>query len=241
MEASERSARPILSTLARLSPILLLVLLAVVLGRQLDDLRIEDLRLHEAELRQSIAERPVLVVGGFVALYAGATAAFLPVGIVLMLGAGFLLGPWLGAAACVAGNTGGALIAYLAARYSGRSLHRRAQAGRLGPFIDGFGRNAFAYMLALRLLPFSPFGLVNLAAGVARAPIRPFLAATVVGAIPTCLIYTHLGAGLGTVFRAGRAPDVSIMTEPRIFVPLLCLAALSLGGALISRRRHRSG
>jgi uncharacterized membrane protein YdjX (TVP38/TMEM64 family) len=96
-------------------------------------------------------------------------------------------------------------------------------------------------MLALRLLPFSPFGLINLAAGVARAPIRPFLAATLVGAIPTCLIYTYLGAGLGSVFRAGRAPDLSIMTEPRIFIPLLCLAFLSLGGALISRRRHRRG
>ena len=235
------SSHPARTILVRALPLLALAALAVGLYRGgVDDVSLSNLQAHEQALRGFVAEHPVQFVVGYVLLYALATGSFVPLGLVLMLAGGFLLGPWVGAAAAVAGATGGALITYLAARFAaGGPLGRRARDGRLSKLADGFGENAFAYILTLRLIPLSPFGLVNLAAGVARAPIRAYLAATVLGSIPICLIYSHLGAGLGAVFAAGRQPDLSIMTEPRVLIPLLCLAGLSLAAAVLGRRASR--
>lgn len=205
------------------------------------DVSLDNLQRHEQALRAYVAAHPVLFVAGFILLYAISTGSFVPLGLVLMLAGGLLLGPWPGAAASVAGTTGGALLTYLVARFAmGGVLARLAADGKLVRLVEGFGANGFAYMLTLRLIPLSPFGLVNVAAGVARVPLRDYVAATVLGSIPICLIYTHLGAGLGAVFASGRKADLSIMAEPRVFVPLLCLTALSLAAAVVGRRSARS-
>lgn len=228
------------SLAARALPVLLLVVVAATLyaiGAN-GTLTVASLQAHEQALRTFVAEQPVLFLAGFVVVYAVATASFVPVGMILMLAGGFLLGPWVGAAAAILGNTGAAIVGYFAARFAvGDLVHAKAGEGKLGKLIAGFGQNAFAYMLTLRLIPLSPFGLVNVAAGIAHAPFRAYLAATVVGSIPICLIYTNLGAGLGEVFRSGREPDLSVMTDPQVFVPLACLALMSLVTAIVGRRK----
>jgi len=235
------SSHPARAILVRALPLLALAALAIGLyGGGAGDVSLSNLQAHEQALRDFVAEHPVQFVTAYVALYALATGSFVPLGMVLMLAGGFLLGPWIGAAAAVAGATGGALLTYYAARFAaGGPLGRRARNGKLKKLAEGFGANAFAYILTLRLIPLSPFGLVNVAAGIARAPIRAYLAATVLGSIPICLIYSHLGAGLGDVFASGRQADLSIMSEPRVLIPLLCLAGLSLAAAVLGRRARR--
>lgn len=241
---ADKTSKPSVRSLAvRALPALVLLAIAVALyrGGASGALTLSNLQTHEQALRGVAAEHPVLFLAGFVSLYAVATASFAPVGMILMLTGGFLLGPWLGALASMLGNTGGAVLGYFAGRFTAGGLVRdRAGDGPLGKLIAGFGRNAFAYMLTLRLIPLSPFGLVNVAAGAAQAPFRAFLAATVVGSIPICLIYTNLGDGLGDVFRSGREPNLSVMTEPRVFIPLTCLALLALATAVVGRRKRRA-
>lgn len=241
--AAEVSKPSVRSLVARALPVLLLAAVAATLygvGAN-GTLTVANLQAHEQALRAFVADQPIVFLGGFILVYAVATASFVPVGMILMLAGGFLLGPWVGAAAAILGNTGAAVLGYFAARFAAGDLIRaRAGDGRLGKLIAGFGKNAFAYMLTLRLIPLSPFGLVNVAAGVAHAPFRAYLAATVVGSIPICLIYTNLGAGLGEVFRSGREPDLSVMTDPQVFVPLTCLALMSLATAVVGRRRRKA-
>jgi uncharacterized membrane protein YdjX (TVP38/TMEM64 family) len=229
---------------ARAVPVLVLAVVAAALygGGASGALTLANLQAHEEALRAFVAHQPLLFLAGFVTLYAVATASFVPMGMILMLTGGFLLGPWIGAAAAVLGTAGGAAIGYLAARVTaGELLASRMGDGKLGKLIAGFGDNAFAYMLTLRLIPLSPFGLVNVAAGAAHAPFRAYLAATVVGSIPICLIYANLGAGLGEAFQSGRQPDLSVMTDPQVAVPLACLALISLASVFIGRRRQRTG
>lgn len=231
-------SHPARAILVRVLPLLALVVLAAALyGGGAGEVSLSNLQAHEQVLRGFVAEHPLQFVVGYVALYALATGSFVPLGMVLMLVGGFLLGPWIGAAAAVVGATGGALLTYFAARFAGGGL--LAREGRIARLAEGFGANAFAYVLTLRLIPLSPFGLVNVAAGLARAPIRAYAAATVLGSIPICLIYSHLGAGLGEVFASGRQPDLSVLTQPRVAIPLLCLASLSIAAAVFGRRAGR--
>lgn len=193
------------------------------------DLSLHDLRANETGLRAQVAAAPLMAVVVFTLLYAVATAAFVPVGIVLMLAGGFLFGPLAGTVATIVGSTLGAVMTYLAARFAaGETIRVRLAQGRLGKLMAGFDASPFAYLLTLRLLPLSPFGLVNVAAGVARAPVRKYVAATAVGAVPYSLIYSYLGAGLGKAVLAGRTAELTLLARPEVALPLAALAAISL-------------
>jgi uncharacterized membrane protein YdjX (TVP38/TMEM64 family) len=112
-----------------------------------------------------------------------------------------------------------------------------ARRPRLAHLVRGFERNAFPYLLTLRLIPLSPFALVNVAAAVAAAPFPAFLAATLIGEIPTTLIYAHLGVGLGHAASAGHHLDARVILQPQLFWPLVALATASLLPVLFRARR----
>ena len=133
-------------------------------------------------------------------------------------------------------------MAYLAARFAaGDYIRDRLTTGRLRNLVEGFERAPFGYLLTLRLLPLSPFGLVNVAAGCARAPFRAYVAATAVGAVPYSLIYSYLGDGLGEAFLTSRTPTAAILLTPDIAWPLAALAGISLLTARFIRRERPGG
>jgi len=227
----------------RAAPALLLIAAAVALYASglASDLSLHDLKANETGLRAQIAAAPLPAFVIFTGLYAVATAAFVPIGLVLMLAGGFLFGPLVGAVATIVGSTLGAVMAYLAARFAaGQAIRDRLASGRLAGVLAGFEQSPFAYLLTLRLLPLSPFGLVNVAAGVARAPVRKYVAATAAGAVPYALIYSYLGAGLGRAFLGGRAPELALLARPDVALPLAALATLSFAAGHWSRRAKRN-
>jgi len=237
--------RRILRMLARWTPALLLVAATAGLYASglATDISLDNLQAHEIRLRGEVAASPVLALAVFTALYAVATAAFVPVGLVLMLAGGFLFGPLVGTLATVVGSTAGAVMAYLAARFAaGDHIRNRLATGRLRKLVEGFERAPFRYLLTLRLVPLSPFGLVNVAAGCARAPFRAYVAATAIGAVPYSLIYSYLGDGLGEAFLADGTPTAAVLLTPDVAWPLAALMVVSLLTARLSRRdRSASG
>jgi uncharacterized membrane protein YdjX (TVP38/TMEM64 family) len=90
----------------------------------------------------------------------------------------------------------------------------------------------------VRLVPLAPFWVVNLAAAVGGMSLRAFVPATALGIIPASFVLSSIGAGVGGVLTAGRTPDLSVLFAPRIILPLLGLAALSLLPVVV---RWRSG
>ena len=109
-----------------------------------------------------MAADPLLAALGFVAFYAVATALSLPGALFLTLAGGFLFGTWLGGLLSVVGATSGAVALFLIARSAlGAALRDRA-APWLQRLEAGFRRDAFSYLLVLRLVPLFPFWLVNL-------------------------------------------------------------------------------
>lgn len=204
---------------------------------------LDELQRHETTLRAFVDAHRVLALAGYVALYALVAALSVPGALVLTLAGGFLFGIWLGGAATVIGATTGAVILFFAVRTSlGEPLRARAErsGGLLKSIVDGVRAGAFGYILTLRLAPVAPFWMVNVAAGLADAPVRPYVLATFFGIMPATFIYAGVGAGLSRVVAQGGAPNLGVILEPHVLGPLIALALLSLAVTLFRRRRRRT-
>ena len=228
----------------RYAPLLVFAMIVVAVfasgtGRYLN---LDALRRNEALLRGFVERHLFLSIAAYIAVYAVATAVSIPGALVLTLAGGFLFGTWLGGSATVVGATAGAIIVFAVVRTSlGVALRERAErtGGRLKSVMDGIHSGAFGYILTLRLIPLAPFWLVNVAAALADAPLRAYCVATLIGIIPATFIYSSIGSGLGQVLAHGGRPDLHMIFEPYIFIPLTLLGLLSLGGTLVQRRLSR--
>lgn len=230
--------------LKRFLPLIALVLLVIAAfaagaGRWLS---LDALAAHRAGLTAFIQAHLWLSLAIFAGVYIAAVALSLPAALVLNLAGGLLFGPWVGTADSVVGVTLGSLAVFVIVRTSlGEMLRERAETmgGRLKAVMDGMAAGAFGYVLTLRLLPIFPLWLVNLAAALAHAPIRPYALATLVGVIPSTLIFSHLGAGLGRLLDAGQKPGLAAFMRADVLGPLLALGLLALAATLAQRRRER--
>lgn len=214
----------------RFLPLLILVIGLIAffaLGLQ-HQLTLAALKQHHEELSRLVAAHPAQAAAIFAAGYALATAFSLPIATVLTLAAGFLFGTLEGGALVVAGATTGATLIFLAAKTALANLLEARLGTRLRQMEEGFRRNAFNYLLVLRLVPIFPFFAVNLGAGLLGVRLRTYVAATLLGIIPATFIYAGLGSGLGKLFDSGGAPDLKMMSRPEIFAPLVGLAVLAL-------------
>jgi len=132
-------------------------------------------------------------------VYVAAAAFSLPGGLILSLTCGFLFGRWAGTVLVVLAASIGATLLFLAARYVFADSARK-RLGALGEKINaGFTRNAFSYMLFLRLVPAFPFFLVNLAPAFTSIPLRTYALATFIGIIPGTFVFVNLGETLGRI------------------------------------------
>lgn len=205
------------------------------------------IREHGLNLQAYAQDHWWLALAGFVAVYALATASTIPGPVFLTLLGGMMFGPWVGALAQSTGATLGSVVIYYVYRTAiGTWLRAKfaADAGFMDRFARGIDRNAFVTLLTIRLIPSIPFVLVNATAGMVAAPIRPYVAATFLGLLPSTFIYTWIGSRLGDLLRAGAQPDLDLLVK-QFFWPLMGVMFLSLllpaGIKLVQTMRARRG
>ncbi|MBV9511899.1 MAG: TVP38/TMEM64 family protein [Caulobacteraceae bacterium] len=215
-----------------------LVVLAFASGLA-DHLSLGELRARRLELEALVRVHPWLSLAAYASLYIAVVALSIPAALVLTLTGGLLFGPWLGGAAAAASCTLGAGIIFLVCRSAaGDLLQRRAAAA--ARIEAGVRRDAFSYVLILRLAPVMPFWLANLALGLVDIPFSTFLTASFLGITPVSLVYAGVGASLNTVFAKGARPDLHVLFRPEVFLPLIGLVVLSLV-PIIARRLRKMG
>ncbi|MBL6651959.1 MAG: TVP38/TMEM64 family protein [Reyranella sp.] len=191
-------------------------------------LTLETLHDKDVELHTLVARQPVLSAAAFVMTYALVVGLSLPGGAIMTIAGGFLFGLWIGALLSVTGATAGAIAIFLIARFAVGDLVR----ARAGPFIarmaEGFQRNAFSYLLFLRLVPAFPFWAVNLVPALLGMNIRSYVAATAIGIIPGTLAFSAVGDGLGLYFKSGSEVPLSQVFSPEVIAVRVGLALLAL-------------
>ncbi|HEY0051810.1 MAG TPA: TVP38/TMEM64 family protein [Caulobacteraceae bacterium] len=225
----------------RLTPLIILIAFIVLLFATGWDkyLSIDVIRDHGRELQAQVAEHPVVSLLIFIIVYGVLTAMAIPGAIFITLMGGFLFGTWLGGTATAIGATLGAVAVYYIVRSAiGGWLRHKVEGsqGTVRRMRDGLDRNAFSYLLTLRLIPVVPYVLINVVSGIAAVPMRAYVLATFLGILPATFIYSAIGAGLGEVLARGETPNLSVLTEPHILLPLLGLAFLSLALPPIVKR-----
>lgn len=217
---------------------LFLVLLAVAAFWLVRDLGWDSLRQNRAFLVAWVAAHPVSAASLFLLSYVLTAALSLPQGALLTLAGGLLFGAVPGFILTIIGATAGASILLVVLRTAfGATLGRQRR--RIPEKLRArLARDGFSYLLALRLVPLFPFWLVNLAAAVAGIRLAVFVPATLLGIAPVSFVMSLIGAGIDGILAKGQTPDLSVVFTPRLLLPLLALAALSLAPALLRRRSH---
>ncbi len=155
-------------------------------------------------------------------------ALSLPVGALLTLAGGFVFGTWIGGSLTVVGATIGATVLFIAARTAFADYFKARMGATVARMGDKFRQDAFSYILALRLAPIFPFVVVNVAPALAGAPLNAYVAATAIGIVPGTFVYASVGAGLDAIFAAGGTPDLGVIFQPEVLLPLALLALLAL-------------
>src|SRR5258705_264515 len=129
------------------------LLIVVVASGALNHFSLTELKAHRALLAAQVATHPVLSLLAYFAVYLLVVVACVPGAGFMTIAGGFLFGTWLGGAAALASCVAGSAIVFQACRTAfGDWAARRA-----GPVVQrieiGFSRNAFSYLLTLRLIP----------------------------------------------------------------------------------------
>jgi uncharacterized membrane protein YdjX (TVP38/TMEM64 family) len=203
-------------------------------------LSLEQLRLHHRTLLAFVAAHPVTAPLGYAAIYALAVALSLPGAVVLTVAGGFLFGAWLGTGLTVVAATIGATVIFLAARSAFGDLLRARAGPALRRMEEGFRRDAFSYLLMLRLVPLFPFFLVNLVPAFLGVRLRTYVAATLLGIIPATLVFTLAGCGLDRIVAGDGAVTLDSLLPPEMMAALFGLALLALAPVLYRRFAKRS-
>lgn len=186
----------------------------------------------------------LLTVVLFTAAYVTIVAFSLPGALVATLTGGFLFGTIGGSFLSVSSATIGAALIFLAARHGfGERLKARMDAseGTVGKIAKGIDENQWSMLFFMRLVPVVPFFVANLVPAFLAVPLYRFVISTFFGIIPGSLVYSSVGAGLGEVFARGETPNLGIIFEPHILLPILGLSLLSVLPVLIKAVTGKKG
>lgn len=204
-------------------------------------LSFETVRMHRMELVTWVQEHRLLAIASFFIGYVLIITFSLPIGALGTLLGGFLFGIVLGTALSVTAATLGATVVFLAARGAFADVLRRRAGRWFARMEDGLNRHAFSYMLFIRFVPIFPFWLLNIVPAFFRVSTRTFVVTTFLGIIPGTAVYASIGAGLDKVFDQGHSPDLGILRDPHLYLPLVALGVLSLVPVVWSWLRSRRG
>jgi uncharacterized membrane protein YdjX (TVP38/TMEM64 family) len=166
----------------------------------------------------------------FIAIYTGLTVIGVP-GTVLTIVGGSLFGIWYGTIISVISATFGALFAFWTARYLFRDLAQRKlnQSKRLTKYQTAVLKQPFSFVLTTRLIPISPYNLVNYLFGLTSINWFDYTLATFIGVIPGSFAYTWIG----------KSGEMAMTGGDRLsfFLALSFLALLSLIPLLYPRQQ----
>ncbi len=181
---------------------------------------------------------------GFGVLYTLAVAFSFPAASILTIFAGFLFGWFVGGITVAFAATAGAALLFLAARSAFGDFLKDKVGGRVKSLANGFERDAFSYLLVLRLAPVFPFFVMNIAPALFNVPLRTYVAATFLGIMPGTFAYTYLGQGVESVLiaaqEAGTEPSVGDLVTTEITLAFAALACVAVMPTIIKKLRNRA-
>jgi uncharacterized membrane protein YdjX (TVP38/TMEM64 family) len=213
----------------RYIPLLIIatIMVAIFASGWYKHISFQSLADNRALLTNYVSENFLLASLVFILGYAAATSLSIPGASVISITGGFLFGTWFGGSWILIGATLGACLLFFAVKTAfGETLREKA-----GPWVakvqDGFSKDAFSYLLFLRLVPAFPFFVVNIVPALLSVKFRTYLVATFIGIMPGCFVFASIGSGIGSIFDSGEVPTIGDLITWNVIGPLAGLAALA--------------
>ena len=169
-----------------------------------------------------VREHLVLSIGVFFVVYVILVAVSFPGAAILTIAAGTLFGLVTGTVIVSFASTIGAACATAAARFVFADTVERRFGPRLRRIQDMVEKNTIPALLALRLSPVFPFFLVNLAMGLTRMRIVPYMVVSMIGMLPGTVLYVYVGRQIADI----QSPGDIVSFE--VVVSLLLLACFPI-------------
>jgi uncharacterized membrane protein YdjX (TVP38/TMEM64 family) len=174
--------------------------------------------IDRQQLQQLLQDLGIWAPVIYIFIYIFATIFILP-STPLNLSGGAIFGTFWGTVWTTIGAVLAALISFLFSRTIGRDLMKHKLGNKWQNLDREISRGGLFYVIALRLLPLIPYGIINFAAGLTAIKFRDYFFGTLLGTVPGILPFVMMGAGL-TALKQG---DV---------FPLL--VSLTLAGMLVA-------
>lgn len=239
------TSQPQSSGILRKLPLIIILLVAGIGAFTLKDyLSFQTLADNREALLGFRDDNFLLTALVFIAAYAVLVAFSLPGATVMTLTGGFLFATFPGALFNVTGATIGAIGIFAAARWGlGERLSAKMDTsdGLIKRIKAGIDENQWSMLFLIRLVPAVPFFVANLVPALVGVPLRRFAITTFLGIIPGAIVFTSVGAGLGEVFDRGETPNLGIIFEPQILLPILGLCALAALPIVLKLVRGKKG
>jgi uncharacterized membrane protein YdjX (TVP38/TMEM64 family) len=152
--------------------------------------------------------------------------SFLVPGAVMTIAGGLAFGTKWGSVYSLIGGDVGAVVAFAAGRFLGKSFVERIVGERFHAMLQRIAKHGFQIILYLRFVPVIPYNALNLLAGASPITFYDYFWATMIGMIPGTILYAFLGDALWHPL------------SPKFFLALLLIGA-SIGCGEIYRRWTR--
>lgn len=191
-----------------------------------DQIKKNSMWLHE-QVHQHYWRTVLLYLSAFVVV----VMACLPGAALMTILGGYLFGVFFGVLYLAIGATIGAFLFFMFVRYVLGSYLQERYAQKLVKFNRLTQKRGWLFLLLLRCLPLVPFAMVNLLAGLTTIDPFTFVWVTMIGVIPTGIIFTFAGRQLATI------NAFSDIFTPPIISSLVLLMGVVLLPILINRYR----
>jgi uncharacterized membrane protein YdjX (TVP38/TMEM64 family) len=161
----------------------------------------------------------------FMLLYAVGPSFLVP-GAVMTIAGGLAFGTAWGSVYSLIGGDAGALLAFAAGRFLGKSFVEQIVGKRFQSMLQKIAKHGFQIIFYLRMVPVIPYNALNLLAGASPIAFRDYFWATMIGMIPGTILFAFLGDALWHPL------------SPKFLLAVL-LIAISVGCGEIYRRWSR--
>jgi len=195
-------------------------------------LSFDTLSANKALIDAFVAENFALAMVAYLLIYIAAVSLSFPGASLLTIAGGGIFGWFIGGTLTLVGATIGASIIFLIAKTSIGDYLAEKAGPRMTKLRAGFQKNAFSYLLTLRLAPVVPVWITNLAPALFGMDLLRYATATFIGIIPGTYAYSFIGN------QAGAAVGGSDITQ-KITLGLAALALASLVPLLIKWVQHQ--
>lgn len=165
--------------------ILILALIAAIIAFFAFDFgrffTLDFIKQSQTQFGMLYAQKPLLVIGSFFAIYVVVTALSLPGATIMTVAGGAVFGLGVGLFVVSFASTIGATLAFLAARFALGETVQKKFGARMAEINKGVEKEGAFYLFTLRLVPLVPFFAINLLMGLTKMKTWTFYWVSQVG------------------------------------------------------------